>query len=144
MLRQIVSSCACLLLFTSLSLASDTTKSAKACPVKKADAKKECPAPSAKAEAQTPAAAPAAGQPAQAETPSTAASATAPMQSDLVPQKTCPVMGGAINKKLYVDWEGKRIYVCCKGCIADVKKDPAKYIKVLEERGEKVEETAKK
>ena len=50
-------------------------------------------------------------------------------------QTTCPVMGGKINPKLYADVEGKRIYVCCKGCIAPIKKDPATYIKKLEEQG---------
>jgi len=50
-------------------------------------------------------------------------------------QAECPVMGGAINKKLYVDHDGKRVYVCCKGCIAPVKKDAAKYIKALEADG---------
>ncbi|HUT37359.1 MAG TPA: hypothetical protein VNE39_28005, partial [Planctomycetota bacterium] len=29
------------------------------------------------------------------------------------PQTTCPVMGGKIDRKLFVDYEGKRIYVCC-------------------------------
>ncbi len=50
-------------------------------------------------------------------------------------QETCPVMGGKINKADYVDHDGKRIYVCCKGCIAPIKKDPAKYIKALEADG---------
>lgn len=53
-------------------------------------------------------------------------------------QKTCPVTGGKINKALYVDYEGQRIYVCCAGCIPKVKKDPAKYIKVLTDKGEGV------
>lgn len=56
-----------------------------------------------------------------------------------VGQKTCPVMGEPINKNLYVDHEGKRIYVCCESCLEEVKKDPAKYIKKLEDKGEKVE-----
>ena len=50
-------------------------------------------------------------------------------------QTNCPVMGGEVNKHLFVDFEGKRIYVCCKGCIAAVKKDPAKYIAQLEKEG---------
>ncbi len=50
-------------------------------------------------------------------------------------QATCPVMGGAINKQLYVDHAGKRVYVCCQGCIAPVQKEPAKYIKALEADG---------
>lgn len=62
------------------------------------------------------------------------------MAEEGVAQKTCPVMGEPINKSLYVDHEGKRIYVCCQACIEEVKKDPAKYIRKLEEKGEKVEE----
>ena len=51
-------------------------------------------------------------------------------------QETCPVMKGEkINKKLFVDYEGKRIYVCCGGCIRTVKKDPAKYVKEMEAEG---------
>lgn len=49
------------------------------------------------------------------------------------PQKTCPVMGGKIDKSVYTDYEGKRIYFCCPACIPEFKKDPAKYIKKLED-----------
>jgi YHS domain-containing protein len=58
---------------------------------------------------------------------------------DLKPQTTCPVMGEAINKKEYVDYNGKRIYVCCPMCIEKVKKDPETYIKKLESKGQSVE-----
>ncbi len=61
-------------------------------------------------------------------------------------QATCPVMGGAVNTNLFVDHEGKRIYVCCKGCLPEVKKDPAKYIAKLEKDGvtlDKVESKGK-
>ena len=54
-------------------------------------------------------------------------------------QTTCPVMGGKINKKLYVDVNGNRIYICCAGCIAAIKKDPAKYISKLEKAGITIE-----
>lgn len=50
-------------------------------------------------------------------------------------QTVCPVMGGAVNTNLFVDFEGKRIYVCCKGCLPEVRKDPAKYIAKLEKAG---------
>ncbi|MFA7230542.1 MAG: hypothetical protein WC071_04675 [Victivallaceae bacterium] len=50
-------------------------------------------------------------------------------------QTTCPVMGGAINKKLYHDYKGKRIYVCCAECLETLKKDPEKYIDKLEKSG---------
>ena len=52
-----------------------------------------------------------------------------------VSQTVCPVMGGKIDKNLFVDADGKRIYVCCAGCIDKVKADPQKYIKQLEKQG---------
>lgn len=50
-------------------------------------------------------------------------------------QTTCPVMGGRINKAQYADVKGKRIYVCCPGCIGKIKADPDKYIKQMEAEG---------
>ena len=50
-------------------------------------------------------------------------------------QTTCPVMGGTINKELYADYEGKRVYFCCEGCAPEFQKDPDKYIKKLENEG---------
>jgi hypothetical protein len=56
-------------------------------------------------------------------------------ETAVVEQTRCPVMGGKINKAQYVDVDGKRIYVCCPGCIGKIKADPAKYIKKLEDAG---------
>lgn len=50
-------------------------------------------------------------------------------------QTACPVMGGKINNAQYVDVGGKRIYVCCAGCIAAIKADPEKYMKKMEAEG---------
>jgi YHS domain-containing protein len=50
-------------------------------------------------------------------------------------QETCPVMGGTINKSLYADHNGKRVYFCCAGCIAPFNKEPEKYIQQLEDSG---------
>ena len=51
-------------------------------------------------------------------------------------QTMCPILdGNKIDKSQYVDFEGKRIYVCCKGCLATVTKDPAKYVKEIEATG---------
>ena len=59
-------------------------------------------------------------------------------------QTTCPIMvGNKISKKLYVDAKGKRIYVCCKGCITAVKKNPDAALKKLAESGQKAEEAPK-
>ncbi len=69
-----------------------------------------------------------------ADTPKAAAHA-----KQLKPQTTCPVLGEPIDKKLYVDYNGKRIYVCCSDCVDKVKKHPEKYIKKLENIGQSVE-----
>ena len=50
-------------------------------------------------------------------------------------QTECPIMGNKINKSLFVDDQGKRVYVCCGMCIGKVKADPEKYIKELEAKG---------
>jgi YHS domain-containing protein len=60
-------------------------------------------------------------------------------------QTNCPVMtDNPINEKLFVDVEGKRIYVCCNTCLKIAKEDPAKYIKQLEAKGITVEKVIKK
>lgn len=55
------------------------------------------------------------------------------------PQVNCPVMGGNIDKNVYTDYQGKRIYFCCSGCVEDFKKDPNKYLKRMEEQGVQLE-----
>ena len=53
------------------------------------------------------------------------ATQAAEKKAEVKKQTTCPVMGGQkINKALYVDVKGYRIYVCCKGCIDVIKVDP--------------------
>jgi YHS domain-containing protein len=56
-----------------------------------------------------------------------------------VTQTLCPVMGGEINKAIYADYEGRRVYFCCNSCIDVFKNDPEKYIKQLEEQDVRVE-----
>lgn len=51
-------------------------------------------------------------------------------------QTTCPVMGGKIDKNIFADVNGYRVYVCCNGCISKVKADPDKYIKTIKAAGE--------
>lgn len=50
-------------------------------------------------------------------------------------QTVCPVLQGNIDKSVFVDYKGKRIYFCCKGCDAEFAKDPEKYLKKLEAEG---------
>lgn len=68
---------------------------------------------------------------------------TAPATGQRVAQTTCPVMGGAIVKSLFTDYKGKRIYVCCPGCVSVVKNDPEKYINKLEAQGVTLERVSK-
>ncbi len=46
-------------------------------------------------------------------------------------QTTCPVMEGAINKDIFVEYQGKKVYFCCAGCEKIFKEDPEKYIAKL-------------
>ena len=55
-------------------------------------------------------------------------------------QTICPVMGDKIpclilNKNIFLDYEGKRIYFCTMNCLLKFKKDPEKYLKKLEDQG---------
>jgi hypothetical protein len=73
--------------------------------------------------------------------PQKAAATNAVAKAEAKAQTTCPVMGGPVNKNIFVDAEGKRIYLCCKGCIDPVKKDPKKYIAKLEAEGVTLDKT---
>jgi len=46
-------------------------------------------------------------------------------------QAMCPVMGGKVNKEIYVDHAGQRVYFCCNMCIDTFKKEPGKYLKKM-------------
>ena len=54
----------------------------------------------------------------------------------LAAQTTCPVMGNPINKEVFTDYKGMRIYFCCAGCIEPFQAEPEKYLKVIADRGE--------
>ena len=68
-------------------------------------------------------------------------SETAKVATKVKHQTICPVMGNKINKKLYVDYNGKRLYVCCRGCIRAVKKNPEKWFKKAEATGVTLDRT---
>jgi len=47
-------------------------------------------------------------------------------------QTTCPVMeGNPINKSIFVEYKGKKVYFCCKGCPETFLANPEKYIAKL-------------
>lgn len=69
-----------------------------------------------------------------------AAAAPAQPAGEVKTQSTCPVMGGAVNKSIYVDHNGKRVYLCCNACVSTFKADPDKYVKQLADAGVQLEE----
>ena len=56
------------------------------------------------------------------------------------PLKTCIISGDKLGEMgdpfVYVH-EGREIKFCCKGCLKDFKKDPAKYVKKIDEAAAK-------
>lgn len=54
-------------------------------------------------------------------------------------QRTCPVMGdvlGEMGEPIPVSVKGQTVFVCCKGCVAKVQRDPDKYLAIANaERG---------
>jgi YHS domain-containing protein len=52
-------------------------------------------------------------------------------------QTTCPVSGEKLkDKSVYVDYEGRRVVLCCAMCKDKFDADPAKYLKKLDEKDE--------
>ena len=51
--------------------------------------------------------------------------------AETLEQTTCPVMGGKINKDIYTEYKGKKVYFCCAGCVDKFKEDPEKYLAKL-------------
>jgi len=65
--------------------------------------------------------------PAKAVTTAKTAVAAAPT----IVQTICPVMGGAIDKAVYTEYQGKKVYFCCAACIKKFQDAPEKYVAKL-------------
>jgi YHS domain-containing protein len=61
----------------------------------------------------------------------TAATAKAEVTPYDAAQKICPVMKGDIDKNVYLDYQGKRVYFCCPGCKDTFLKTPGKYLAAM-------------
>lgn len=46
-------------------------------------------------------------------------------------QTACPVSGEALEDDTYLDYEGRRVFLCCDKCVKMFKKNPAKYLSAL-------------
>lgn len=56
------------------------------------------------------------------------------------PLKTCPVSGeglGTMGKPYSFVKDGQEVKLCCKGCLKDFEKEPAKYLKEISEKAAK-------
>ena len=56
------------------------------------------------------------------------------------PLKTCVVSDeklGSMGKPYVVKHEGREVQLCCKSCEKDFKKEPAKYVKKIDEAAKK-------
>ena len=48
-------------------------------------------------------------------------------------------MGNPVNKEVYTDHQGKRIYFCCAGCDSTFLENPDKYLKQMKNEGIELE-----
>ncbi|MBN2270447.1 MAG: YHS domain-containing protein [Sedimentisphaerales bacterium] len=45
-----------------------------------------------------------------------------------IAQTTCPVMdGNPIDKNVFVEYKGQKVYFCCPACVAKFEAEPEKY-----------------
>ena len=58
-------------------------------------------------------------------------------------QTTCPMMGSLIDKKIFVDHKGKRIYFCCEHCPEKFQADADAQMKKMTDAGVILEDTPK-
>jgi len=46
-------------------------------------------------------------------------------------QTICPVMGGPINKTIFIEYKDKKVYFCCEPCKEKFEANPEQYIAKL-------------
>ena len=50
----------------------------------------------------------------------------------VITQKTCPVLGNPVDKTVFTEYKGKKVYLCCASCVGKFEKEPEKYLPKLE------------
>ena len=50
---------------------------------------------------------------------------------ETIEQTTCPVMGGPINKAIFAEYKGKKVYFCCDPCKEKFEAAPEQYVAKL-------------
>jgi YHS domain-containing protein len=57
-------------------------------------------------------------------------------------QTTCPVSGEELKEETaFTDFEGRRIYFCCEGCVETFGKDAQAFLSKMDKAGEETKET---
>jgi len=70
---------------------------------------------------------------------------SAQSQTGEIEQTICPVMAGnPIDKNVFVEYQGKKVYFCCDDCKAKFNADPEKYIAKLPQFKDQAEQTMDK
>jgi len=46
-------------------------------------------------------------------------------------QTDCPIMGMTIDKNVYTEYKGKKVYFCCAACINKFNENPEQYLSKL-------------
>jgi YHS domain-containing protein len=59
------------------------------------------------------------------------ANKTAETMAASMEQTVCPLTGNKIDKNVFVEYKGKKVYFCCTDCKAKFEADPEKYISKL-------------
>jgi YHS domain-containing protein len=62
----------------------------------------------------------------------------------LKPQTTDVLSGKPINKSIYTDYKGKRIYFCCEVSKSQFNMDPERHIKTFQDQGVALEDVPAK
>jgi len=63
----------------------------------------------------------------------------APAPVILTDQITCPISGDEIDKSIFTDYEGQRVYFCCKKCVEKFNRFPDGYLYSMYKKGERPE-----
>jgi len=76
-----------------------------------------------------------------ASQPSTVATTTTPAKAKPYPLDTCAVsgekLGGSMGEPYVFVYEGQEVKLCCKSCLKDFNKEPAKFVKKIDEAAAK-------
>jgi YHS domain-containing protein len=51
-----------------------------------------------------------------------------------IANQTCPVLGGKARSDIAIEYNGKKVYFCCPGCVGKFTAEPGKYLKKMEQQ----------